>query len=97
MEPDPEDELQLRFLSTDEMTAWARFQDQAQAAIDAGDDTVTVSTSFLALILPEVKSSPLEFAALRAVWNRVCDEQGQPQLKMTIPDPVEDSDDDGPF
>lgn len=97
MEPDPEEDLHLQFLSTDEMTAWAAFQDKAQAAIDAGDQTVAVSTSFLALILPEVKSSPLEFAALRAVWNRVCDEQGQPQLKVIIPEATEDSDDDGPF
>ncbi|SNB79783.1 hypothetical protein SAMN07250955_1233 [Arboricoccus pini] len=99
MEPDPEDKLQLQFLSTAEMTAWADFQDQVEAAIDAGDATVPVPTDFLALILPEVKSSPLQFEALRAVWNRVCDEQGMAHLKRETPaTPAdEDSSDDGPF
>ena len=81
------------------MDAWAEFQDKAQAAIDAGEPTVEISTSFLALILPEIKSSPLQFDALREVWNRTCDEQGLPQHKKLKPEPTEDEDDaeDGPF
>ena len=97
MEPDAEDKLQLQFLNTPEMEAWAEFQDKAQAAIEAGDATVEVSTSFLALILPEVKSSPLQFDALRAVWNRTCDEQGLPQLKQQNTETTEEDAEDGPF
>lgn len=97
MEPDPEDKLQLQFLSTAEMQAWAEFQDAAQAAIDDGHATVEVSTSFLALILPEIKSSPMQFDALRAVWNRTCDEQGLPQLKQQNTETTEEDAEDGPF
>lgn len=97
MEPDPEDKLQLQFLSTAEMQAWAEFQDEAQAAIDEGRATVEVSTSFLALILPEIKSSPMQFDALRAVWNRTCDEQGLPQLKQQNTETTEEDAEDGPF
>ena len=97
MEPDPEDKLQLQFLSTAEMQALAEFQDAAQAAIDEGRATVEVSTSFLALILPEIKSSPLQFDALRAVWNRTCDEQGLPQLKTLNTETTEEDAEDGPF
>jgi len=97
MEPDPEDKLQLQFLSTAEMEAWAEFQDKAQAAIDEGSATVEVSTAFLALMLPEIKSSPLQFDALRAVWNRTCDEQGLPQLKKQQNETTEEDAEDGPF
>jgi hypothetical protein len=97
MEPDAEDKLQLQFLNTPEMEEWAEFQDKAQAAIDAGDATVEVSTSFLALVLPEITSSPLKFDALRAVWNRTCDEQGLPQLKRENTETTEEDAEDGPF
>ena len=69
----------------------------AQAAIDEGRATVEVSTSFLALILPEIKSSPMQFDALRAVWNRTCDEQGLPQLKQQNTETTEEDAEDGPF
>ena len=90
----------MQFLNTPEMAAWAEFEDAAQAAIDAGDATVEVSTEFLALILPEVKSSPLQFRALREVWNRTCDEAGMPEQKRLEPvinDDNDDEDADGPF
>ena len=68
-----------------------------RVATDEGRATVEVSTSFLALILPEIKSSPMQFDALRAVWNRTCDEQGLPQLKQQNTETTEEDAEDGPF
>lgn len=97
MEQDPEDELHLKFLATEEMEQWAAFQDAAEMAIDQGVESIEVRTAFLALILPEIKSSPLEFEALREVWNRLCDTQGLPHLKRGLPPTTEDEAEDGPF
>ncbi len=96
-EPTAEDLLYDEFLATPEAEAWDAFVEEGRKAIEKGAETVEMPTAFLALILPEF-SSPLQFVALREVWNRLCDERGQPDLKKPVPEEGrEDESGDGPF
>lgn len=98
MAPDADEEFYDKFLGTPELEAWDAFMDTARAAIDEGAETVTVPTEFIALILPDL-GTPLNFAALRAAWNRICDAENRPDLKKPDLSPLADNDisDDEPF
>lgn len=76
------DELYDEFQNTEEMLAWAGFCDAARKAVDDGKKTAELPTAFLALTLAELQTDPLQFAAFRAAWNRLCDEKGVPEEKI---------------
>jgi hypothetical protein len=76
------EELYDDFQNTEEMLAWDDFCSAARKALDEGQATAELPTAFLALVLPELRTDPLQFAAMRAVWNRLCDEKGVPEEKI---------------
>lgn len=76
------DELYDDFQNTDEMLAWDDFCTAARKALDESKTTAELPTAFLTLVLAEIRTDPLQFAALRAAWNRLCDEKGVPEEKL---------------
>ena len=100
MKPSADDLLYDAFLGKDELVAWDELIQQSREAIEKGTEVVEVPTAVLAMLLPELQS-PLSFAAYREVWNRICDEQGHPELKKEDVPPVTDidvaEDGNGPF
>lgn len=84
--------LHEAFLATDEMDAWQGFQEAVTAALARGDTRAELPLDFLKLVIPEISAAPTMFDAMKEVWNRVCDAEGLPQRKFTMPDPGEDGD-----
>lgn len=76
------EELYDDFQNTEEMLAWDEFCSAARKAVDEGKTTAELPTAFLALVLAEIQTDPLQFGAFRAAWNRLCDEKGLPEEKL---------------
>lgn len=92
-EPDErEQQLQDAFLSTEEMDEWQSLHEALTAAVDQGAERAELPLGFLKLVMPEIASMPTMFDAVKEVWNRVCDAEGQPERKFALPEPGEGED-----
>jgi hypothetical protein len=75
------DDLEDKFLGTDEGEAWDEFVQAAREALDSGKERAELPTAFLKLVLPDIAASPTMFDVMREAWNRVCDENGAPERR----------------
>jgi hypothetical protein len=89
------DELMAKFLATPEAEEWDDFVVRARQGIAESGDTITVPSAFLKRVIDEIATSPLSFAAYQDVWNRLCDEYGQPEFKTGQGSP--ETEQEGPF
>ncbi len=98
IEPTADEMMDDLFLGTPEMEVWDNFMQRGREATEKGAETVEMPTAFFALILPEL-SSPMMFLSFREVWNRLCDEQGRPELKKEVLGKEDEGGEgeDGPF
>ena len=80
-----EDNVGTAFLDTKEGDEWRDF---VEAMHDAGEDQerADLPLAFLRRVLPEIATSPTMFDAMKEAWNRVCDEQGEPDRKFKLPE-----------
>lgn len=81
MKMTPDEEVLDLFLGSPEMEAYNAFIDDGRQAIERGDEMIEMPAALLSLLLPELSSNPMHFAALRQVHDRICEERGHPQLK----------------
>lgn len=93
-----ENELRLQnaFLATEEMDEWQGLHEALTAAVEAGAERAELPLGFLKLVMPEIASMPTMFDVMKEAWNRVCDAEGQPDRKFTMPDDAGEEE-SGPF
>lgn len=83
--------IDIAFLESEEGDEWQAFV-EAMSRIGDEQDRADLPLGFLRRVLPEIASSPTMFDAMKEAWNRVCDEQGEPHRKFTLPEPGEGED-----
>ena len=87
MTPDERgDELQAKFLETDEMQDWDEFVTEGNKALEANPraESVTVPAAFLRRVMGDIGAAPLMFPAYRDRFNQLCDEMGMPEEKRDV-------------
>lgn len=79
-------ELEVRFLDTEEMGDWQTFVDECkQALTDAPEaKTVTVPAMFLRRVILDIGMQPKMFGAYQRRYNQLCDEFGLPEEKKPV-------------
>lgn len=80
------DDLNTRFLETDEMQDWQDFVSITRKALkaDPSAQKVSVPAAFLRRVLSEIATNPLMFGAYRDRHNQLCDEMGLPDEKVSV-------------
>ncbi len=85
------DELNTRFIETDEFLDWEEFSRRTNEALKADPNaaTVTVPAAFLRRVMGEISVSPLTFRVYRDRHNQLCDELGLPEEKVRSSEDIE--------